>query len=97
MAYCKLEMPYTIPVEASIQIYFNAMDHITTIFLRRLPKVNIDTLDKVFTEEITFTKQANPNGGGLMLPTQAIIIMPAYPAMTPMVPSQFILMNPIPL
>ena len=43
------------------------MDHLTTIFLRRLPTENIDTLDKVLTEAITFTKQANPNGGGLRL------------------------------
>ena len=90
-------MPYTIPVEAAIQIYFNVMDHLTAIFLRRLPATNIDTLDKVFIEMITFTKQANPNGGGLMLPTQAIITMPTYPTTKPMMPSQFIPMNPVPL
>ena len=67
VAYHKLEMPYTIPVEVAIQIYLNAMNHLTAIFLRRLPPENINTLEKVFAEAITFTKQGNPNGRGLML------------------------------
>ena len=50
MAYYKLETPYSIPVEAAIQVYFNAMDVLTAIFLRRLPPANIDTLDKVFAK-----------------------------------------------
>lgn len=48
-------------------------------------------------EAITFTKQANPNGGGLMLPAQAIVATPTYLATTPAMPSQFIPMNPVPL
>ena len=67
MEYHKLEAPYIIPVEDAIQIYLNAMDHLTTIFMRRLPSKKINTLDKVFTEAITFTKKDNPNGGGLIL------------------------------
>ena len=73
------------------------MDHLTTIFLRRLPAANIDTLDKVFIEAITFTNQANLNGGGLMLPAQAIITIPTYMVGTPMMSSQFIPMNLVPL
>ena len=56
MAYRKLETPYSILVEATIQVYFNAMDALTAIFLRRLPLANIDILEKVFTEAITFMK-----------------------------------------
>ena len=97
MAYRKLETPYSIPVEATIQIYFNAMDALTEIFLRRLPPADIDTLKKVFTEEITFTKQANPNGGGMMLLPQAVTTMPTYPVGAPTMPIQFIPMNPVPL
>ena len=69
------------------------MDHLIAIFLRRLSIENIDTLDKVFLEAITYTKQSNPNGGGLMPPTQAITMMPTYPIGEPMMPSQFIPMN----
>ena len=69
MAYRKLETPYTIPFEVAIQIYLDAMEPLTSIFLRILPVVNINTLEKVFSESITFTKQADPNGRGLMLPT----------------------------
>ena len=87
MAYRKLEMPYTIPVGDAIQIYLNAMDALTAIFLRRLPLANIDTLDKVFAEVITFAKQANPNGGGMMLLTQVVITMPTYPIGAPTMPS----------
>ena len=87
MAYHKLEMPYSILVGAVIQIYLNAMDALTTIFLRRLPLANIDTLDKVFVEAITFTKQANPNGGGMILSTQAVTMMPTYPVGAPTMPS----------
>ena len=80
-------MSYTIPVGATIQIYLNAMDALTMIFLRRLPLGDIDTLDKVFVEAITFTKQANPNGGGMMLPTQEVTTMPTYPMGAPTIPS----------
>jgi hypothetical protein len=97
MAYCKLEMPYTIPVEATIQIYLNYMDHLMAIFLRRLPTTNIDTLEKFFLGAITFTKQANPNGGGLMPLAQAITTIPTYPFVALMMPSQFIPMNLTPL
>ena len=69
------------------------MDHLTAIFLRRLPTIDINTLDKVFLEAITFTKKANPNRGGLMLLAQAITIMPTYPIEEAMMPSQFIPMN----
>ena len=69
MAYHRLETPYTILVEVAIQICLNAMDPLTAIFLRRLLAIDIDTLDKVFVEAITFMKQVNPNGGGMMLPT----------------------------
>lgn len=93
MAYHKLEMPYTIPIEAMSQIYLNSMDHLMIIFLRRLPTANINTLDKAFSKEITFMKQANPNGGGLMPPTQAITTIPTYPVGAPVMPSQIILMN----
>ena len=85
MAYHKLEMPYTIPVEVAIQIYLNAMDHLTTIFLRRLPMENIDTLDKVFTKVITFTKKPNPNRAGLMLLAQVVTMMPTCPIREPMI------------
>lgn len=78
MAYCKLGMPYTISIEGTIQIYLNSMDHLTAIFLRILPAI---------AEVITFTKQANPNGGGLMLPPQAITTMPTYPVKASMMPS----------
>ncbi len=96
MAYRKLETLYTISVEAAIQVYFNAMDPLTVIFLRRLPAANIDTLDKVFAELIMFTKQANPNGGGMMFPTQTVPTMPTVAMGVPIVPSQFISMNPVP-
>ena len=69
------------------------MDHLTTIFLRRLPTTNINILEKVFTKEITFTKQANPNGGGLMLPAQAVMVMSKYPIKVHTMPSQFIPMD----
>lgn len=48
------------------------MDPLNTILLRRLPANDINTLEKVFAEVITFTKQANPNGGGLMLLVQIV-------------------------
>ena len=71
-------MPYIIPIEATIQIYLNAIDALTMIFLRRLPPVNIDTLEKFFAEAITFMKQANPNGGGMILPMQVVTTIPTY-------------------
>ena len=58
-----------IPIEDIIHIYLNSMDHLMAIFLRILPMMDIDTFEKVFSEAITFIKQANPNGGGLMPPT----------------------------
>lgn len=67
MAYRKLEFPYTVPMRDVIQIYLSSMDHLTAIFLRRLPVAYIDTLEKVSEEAITFTKHANPNGGGMMM------------------------------
>ena len=69
------------------------MDPLTTIFLRRLPAKDIDTLEKVFVEAIMFIKQANPNGGEMMLPRQVVTMMPTYHMGEPLVPSQFILMN----
>lgn len=87
MTYHRLESPYLIPVEAAIQIYLNATDPLTTIFLRRLPAIDIDTLEKVFTEAIMFTKQANPNGGGMMPPTQAVATIPTYLIGAPPMPS----------
>jgi len=87
MACHKLETPYTIPIEATIQIYLNSMDHLMAIFLRRLPATDIDTLEKSFFETITFTKQANPNGGGLMPPTQSIATILTYPIGAPPMPS----------
>ena len=86
MAYHKLEIPYTIPIGASIQIYLNAMDPLNIIFLRRLTLVNIDILEKVFVEVITFTKQANPNGGGMMLLVEVVTTIPTYPIAAPTVP-----------
>ena len=56
MAYRRLESPYMIPVEVVIQVYLNAMDPLTAIFIRRLLTVDIDKLEKVFTEAITFTR-----------------------------------------
>ena len=88
-------MTYTIPLGAAIQIYLNVMDPLPAIFLRRLPLGDINTLEKVFVELITFTKQANPNGGGMMLLTQVVTIRPTYLMGAPIVPSQFIPMNPI--
>ena len=73
------------------------MDTLIVIFIRRLPLGDIDTLDKVFAEAITFTKQANPNRGGMMLPTQAVTMIPTYPMGAPTLPSQFIPMNLVPL
>lgn len=67
------------------------MDHLMTIFLQRLPTVNIDTLEKVFDEAIIFTKKANPYGGGLMVLAQVTIMIQTYPARTPLMPNQFIL------
>ena len=87
MAYHKLQSPYNIPVEATIQIYLNALDHLTTIFLRRLPPTNIDTLERVFSKGMTFTKEANPNKGGLMFPAQAITIVLTYLVRVPTMPS----------
>lgn len=66
MAYQKMESPYTLLLPTTIQIYFNSMDQLMAILLRRLPPMDIDTLEKVFQEAVTFTKQANPNGGGSM-------------------------------
>ena len=97
MAYRRLESPYTLPVEAAVQVYLNAMDPLTAIFIRRLPAADIDTLEKVFTEAITFTRQANPNGGGMMPPTQAVATIPTYPIGAPPMPSQFIPVNPVPI
>jgi len=97
MAYHRLESPYTIPVEVAIQIYLNAMDPLTTIFLKRLPTMNIDTLEKVFTEAITFRKKANPNGGGMMPLAQVVATILTYPVGAPLVPCQFIPMNLVPL
>ncbi len=73
------------------------MDALTMIFFRRLPIGDIDTLEKVFAEAITFMKQANPIGGGMMLLTQVVTMMPTYPMGAPTVPSQFIPMNLVPL
>ena len=87
MAYRKLEMPYIIPIEATIQIYLNAIDALTMIFLRRLPPVNIDTLEKFFAEAITFMKQANPNGGGMIFSMQAITNIQIYHIGVPNMPS----------
>ena len=73
------------------------MDALTTLFLRRLPPVNIDTLEKFFAEVIMFMKQANPNGGGMMLLVQAITTIPTYPVGAPTMPIEFIPMNLVPL
>ena len=90
-------MSYTIPGEADIQIYLNVMDPLMAIFLRRLPLGNINTLEKFFAKAIMFTKQANPNGGGIMPLAQVITTIPTYTIGSPMVPSQFIPMNLVPL
>ena len=87
MAYYKVDTPYTIPVETTIHIYINAMEHLTSVFLWRVPNTDIDTLDKVFIEEITFTKQANPNGGGLMVLAQASTTILMYPNGSQVMPS----------
>ena len=87
MVYHRLESPYTIPVEVAIQIYLNAIDPLTTIFLRRLPATDIDTLEKVFTEAIIFTKQVNPNRGWMMPPAQVVATILTYPIGAPPVPS----------
>ena len=79
-------MPYIIPIEAAIQIYFNDMDSLTMIFLRRFPLVNINTLEKFFTEAITFTKQANPNGGGMILPAKVVTTIQTYHVGVPKIP-----------
>ena len=52
-----MEFPYIVPQEAVIQIYFGTMDSLTSIFLRRLPPRDIDTIEKVFKEVVTFTSQ----------------------------------------
>ena len=54
-----------------IQIYLSSMDQLTMIFFRRLPGENIDTLEKVFQEAVTFTKKGNPNREG-----NIIILLP---------------------
>ena len=97
MAYHKFQSPYNIPVEASIQIYLNALDPLTAIFLTRLPPTNIDTLERVFSKAMTFTKQANPIRGGLTLLAQAITIVLTYPVRVPMIPSQFLPWHLVPL
>ena len=71
------------------------MDHLTTIFLRIFPTIDINALDKVFEESIILTKQANPNGGGLMVLTQASTIIITYHDRVQVIPSQFIPLNPI--
>ena len=53
--YQRMEFPYTVPQEAAIQIYFGTLDSLTSIFLRRLPPRDIDTIEKVFKEAVTFT------------------------------------------
>lgn len=68
-----------------------------TIFLRRLPTTNINTLDKVFLKAIIFMKQANPNGGGLMPLAQSITTIPMYIVGALVMPSQFIQINLNPL
>lgn len=97
MEYCKLETPYTIIVGSAIQIYLCSMDHGTIIFLRRLNVADIQTLGKVFEEVVTFTKHANPNRGGMMVPTHATLIVPPYHVGAQSTPSKFIPLNPIPL
>ena len=52
-----MEFPYIVPQEAAIQIYFGTLDSLTSIFLRRLPSRDIDTIEKVFKEAVTFTSQ----------------------------------------
>ena len=54
--YQRMEFPYTVPQEAIIQIYFGTMDSSTSIFLRRLPPRDIDTIKKVFKEDMSFMK-----------------------------------------
>ena len=49
------------------------------IFLRLIPLENIDTLDKVFQEVVTFIRQENPNGGGNMIIPLPIIIADVLP------------------
>ena len=71
----------TLPI--AIQNYLNSMDQLTVIFLWKLPPIDIDTLEKVFQEVVTFTKQENPNRGGNMivsLPINTIGVLLPYHA-----------------
>ena len=59
-----MKSPYTVPQEVGIQIYLGIMDSLATIFLRRITIGDIDTLEKVFKEEVIFTKNMDPHGRG---------------------------------
>ena len=50
-----MKFPHTVSQEVAIHIYFGTMDSLTSIFLRRLPPRDIDTIEKVFKEAVTFT------------------------------------------
>ena len=54
--YQRMEFPYIVPQEATIHIFFGPMDSLTSIFLRRLPPRDIDTIEKVFKEAIAFNR-----------------------------------------
>ena len=56
MAYKRMESPFIVMLLAVIQSYLDSMDYLTEIFLRRLPPIDIDTLEKVFQEAVTFMK-----------------------------------------
>ena len=83
MAYKRMESPFVVMLPVVIQTYLNSMDQLMMIFLRWLPPVDIDTLEKVFWEVVTFMKQENPNGGGNMiipLPTNTFNVLLQYQA-----------------
>ena len=81
IAYRRMELPFIVMLPAAIQNYLDSVNYLTEIFLRQLPPTDIDTLDKVFQEVVTFMKQENPNGGvNMIIPLIMSIIgvLPPY-------------------
>ena len=83
IVYKRMESPFIVALPIEIQTYLDSMDYFMMIFLWQLPLANIDTLEKLFQEVVTFTKQANPNGVGTMiipLPIGIANVLPPYEA-----------------
>ena len=56
MTYQRMDSPYMVILEVAMHIYQNLIIQLIAIFLRRSPIENINTLEKVFQEVVTFMK-----------------------------------------